>query len=1021
MKELVIAQPKNSVNNQISLSSVKGKIDFAIITIREDEFEAVLQRFAPEPQYCGDRRYIIGRIDLEGNDYYQVAIARSTDPGEGPAQDLAHNMIEQLAPEWLLVIGIAGGVPHDDFTLGDVVVAKRLLDFSVKAINEGKSPEYDVRGSTHPAVENICAVLPSKRKQLEGEWNSLNSIGRRHPGVQLDQKDNFYGDDEWNKKVKASLEKHFNSPRLPRFTTAVVAATEELVKSSTLVQSWLQNARSVCAVEMELAGVCQAARQVERQYPVLAIRGISDIIGFKRDADWTTYACHSAAAFAYALVKNGFIGMPSKASQTGNFGLPPSDHSKSEQLLNFKIREDFITEIHKIEFVTQSRNQASLDKIFVFPNLKRETGVYEKETLTMDYFWEGEDNLILIKGRELSGKTALARWLFGNLDKVYPTLLLNAEDIHKTRDFEDHLKKEFSKQRFGDFGEWKKLNTKIAIVDNFHRNISTNFIEYLKENFIKIILITDDEEYMLYFKDDPSITNFSLVTIGQFSLAQQEKLIRNWLLLNQNNDFNNIDDLNVDRVENRVNNVITFNRIVPRYPFFILSILQTLELFMPSNIRITAFGHCYQALVTAQLIKKNIKVEDIDSCFNYLKYLAQDIFSKAKLNEIYNQEIYKRFQEVYKSRFNITDALINKINNNDYPILSILSNQVSFQYTYIYYYFMGMYLATEEKGDILNDVFENIHLKENAYILIFTIHHSQDRSLLDDIRLHCLCSFDKLPVAQLTTHETQFMNNLIAELPQSIISDKGIANNRAIQRERKDISDDHINSEEIKQDPEVNLTILELKKGMKLIEILGQILKNRAGSFEKQEVSDILEETIDLGLRMLNLFLADCKKEEFKEWLSKKLQDAEEKLEKEKLRKYDDAQRRDFVERTIQFFGHVLTIGMLNRITDSITSEKIITPLELLSQKRKVPAYDLINFNVQLSQRGINDLRGVPVNEIKNLKSEFFLSNNFWAEKVLSYYVQNYLNTHHMNFQDRQKLFRLLNLKYIPNKNFHQS
>jgi hypothetical protein len=52
---------------------------------------------------------------------------------------------------------------------------------------------------------------------------------------------------------------------------------------------------------MELAGVYKAA--FDYQKPVLAIRGISDIVGFERSHDWTEYACHSAAAFTLALLR----------------------------------------------------------------------------------------------------------------------------------------------------------------------------------------------------------------------------------------------------------------------------------------------------------------------------------------------------------------------------------------------------------------------------------------------------------------------------------------------------------------------------------------------------------------------------------------------------------------------------------------------------------------------------------------------------------------------------------------------
>src|SRR5258708_37934265 len=51
----------------------------------------------------------------------------------------------------------------------------------------------------------------------------------------------------------------------------------------------------------------QAARSVKGDRPVLAIRGISDIVGYRRDADWTKYACHSAASFTKAFITSSLL------------------------------------------------------------------------------------------------------------------------------------------------------------------------------------------------------------------------------------------------------------------------------------------------------------------------------------------------------------------------------------------------------------------------------------------------------------------------------------------------------------------------------------------------------------------------------------------------------------------------------------------------------------------------------------------------------------------------------------------
>jgi hypothetical protein len=504
------------------------------------------------------------------------------------------------------------------------------------------------------------------------------------------------------------------------------------------------------------------------------------------------------------------------------------------------------------------------------------------------------------------------------------------------------------------------------------------------------------------------------MSLSQFTLVQQEKLIRKWFQISQQIGLDQISDVAIDKLESQVDSVITNQRIVPRYPFYILSILQSLETFMPSGIRITAYGHCYQALVTAQLIKKNIKPEDLDTCFNYLRNLAYHIYEKTNKEESCADEHYQAFRESYKSKYIISDALINKIENDDYSILDFRDEHVTFKYSYIYYFFLGMYLAFNESKRIIDQLCNDIHLRRNAFILIFTIHHTQNQELLETIRVHCVCAVDKINPATLSTSETQFMNNLIAELPQSIISNKSAAKNRVEQRSRREQreqekSGDYRKDGLVEEEGKDEVDTIEVNKGMKIMEVLGQILKNRAGSFERKDVEEILENTIDLGLRILNLLLNEYRKPEFEDWLASMLMAAEKELQETQNRQFDDEKRKDFIKKSIQFFGYVVTIGMLNRISDAIATEKLTESMYILSERKSTPAYELINHLVSSSQNG------VEVDHVKKLLAQYNKSKNHWAERALSYYVQMYLNTHNVKYQDRQKLFQALNLKYLPN------
>ena len=115
----------------------------------------------------------------------------------------------------------------------------------------------------------------------------------------------------------------------------------------------------------------------------------------------------------------------------------------NEMIYTFEIKEEFFHEIQKIEFVTQRKERPTLEEIFVFPNLKRDIGAFEKETISVEFFTEKHEKSILIRGRESSGKTALSRFLYLKLRENYQTILLEGNSIYKTIKFKHILKVNF--------------------------------------------------------------------------------------------------------------------------------------------------------------------------------------------------------------------------------------------------------------------------------------------------------------------------------------------------------------------------------------------------------------------------------------------------------------------------------------------------------------------------------------------------------------------------------------------------
>lgn len=369
-----------------------GKVDIAIITVLPDECEAVLERFKPYAPYHHPhgRTYWICNLQTKDGHDCKVAIVRTSDQGNDISQKLATDIIADIKPGLILIVGIGGGVPDEEFTLGDVIVSSRIYNFNVGAHHEDDSISHDIRADIHPLVSKIVGDLPFYKNQL-GDWNSQESIGKERPSLDLLHL-KISGDNAWRDKVLRSVQSQFGleleRTRLPLFTIGAVASSNHLMRSPAELKRWHYTARKIVAVEMEAAGVFVAAQGIRRQYPVMAIRGISDIIGLERDKRWKEYACHSAAAFAYAFI----VTVPIHPQRRSRF-----EQARSVTDSNYSRRKN-----RTAKDLTRRYNWSEAPEVDVFFGRANELTLLEKWIL------EDQCRLVAIVGMKGIGKTKLS-------------------------------------------------------------------------------------------------------------------------------------------------------------------------------------------------------------------------------------------------------------------------------------------------------------------------------------------------------------------------------------------------------------------------------------------------------------------------------------------------------------------------------------------------------------------------------------------------------------------------------------
>lgn len=293
------APPKFAIKSRHADALPCPSVDIGIITIRQDEEAAILARIKtstiPSPSGDTHRQYHVGTVNNR-----QIAVIRLIQPGNVESAVAVRDMLEDFKLSWILLVGIAGTLPSDEYSLGDVVVSSRIYDFCIEAKLSGRTELAVHGGPLHPAAESVVAAL-SGRSDLP-DWSSASAIGHDRPTMAFPPQESLYGNKGWQQKVRESIDANFRETRNARLWIGPVASSDKLVKSASLAKRWKADHRDVSAVEMEAAGAYSAAQKKEAK--LIVIRGISDVVGLKRDPVWTQFACHSAAAFTYALLQS---------------------------------------------------------------------------------------------------------------------------------------------------------------------------------------------------------------------------------------------------------------------------------------------------------------------------------------------------------------------------------------------------------------------------------------------------------------------------------------------------------------------------------------------------------------------------------------------------------------------------------------------------------------------------------------------------------------------------------------------
>jgi nucleoside phosphorylase len=254
----------------------ESQIDFAIITALEKEAKAVVGRLEDHRSLRFEdediRTYHYGTIPIQRTDQeYHVVVVLLPSMGNVSAASAVTDTIMRSDPRFVLMVGIAGGIPQDDLDLGDVVVADQIVG-------------YEYGKVTDQGIEPRVRVYPAS-------------------ALLLDRVRNFW-DDGWTQQVKTP--RPSNAVRaVPRLFVGPTASGNKVIASTKFRQQLTTHWPKLIGLEMEGEGVFAAVFDRPQIPGALVIRGICDMADERKSDEWQEYAANAAAAFTVSFLKSG--------------------------------------------------------------------------------------------------------------------------------------------------------------------------------------------------------------------------------------------------------------------------------------------------------------------------------------------------------------------------------------------------------------------------------------------------------------------------------------------------------------------------------------------------------------------------------------------------------------------------------------------------------------------------------------------------------------------------------------------
>jgi len=698
-----------------------------------------------------------------------------------------------------------------------------------------------------------------------------------------------------------------------------------------------------------------------------------------------------------------------------------------------ELTEDFSSFLKSTDLLSQShsaKETLELNDIFVYPHLRYHDGldsgtVYNSKRFEDDLLKLGD---IVISGDNQSGKTALCKRIFHLYRCLNLVPIYIQDDNRLLGNPMTRLRGFFEDQYDGESYDSIPNDRIVPIIDDFHTvNKKDKFLKSY-DLFQRRVIVVDDI-HNLDIRHESLLTGYNRFSIKEYPPSLRDELLSRWIALhdgeypsvNPNQLYIKLDD-KTDKIDKSLGKVLG-EGVMPSYPFFILNILSTYELGNQLDQEITSQGHCYQALIYLNLRRNGVESDQIDIYLNFLTELSFEIFSNNSTG--LTQDELDTFISNYESVYNLPlrrSVLLSKLSESGLSRFTSLGHY-HFCYSYIFYFFAAKYLAEnmEANRPIIDNIINNLHKNENAYISVFISHHSKSDYLLDEILVNAIVLFDDVAAATLDSNQLSFFDDheeyiVKAVLPpddhnpsesrNKILVGKDELEKRGREKSSFDSDLDH---DQISDSTEK--LIVDLRRSVKTVEVIGQIIRNRSGSLELDKLEKTFEAGLLVYLRILSSFFHLIKDRELEGYIinfivrsiSSKIEEEGEDISVDKLEK---------LARELYWnLNFNVIYGFITKAIRSLGSVNLIKVSRTVTERIDSPASFIVHHGIKMWFQ-----KSLDIDEISDKVNERSFSKT--ASKLLRHKIVEHSMLHYIHPKD---ISRIHDKMRIPRLSLMQS